>query len=241
MPAEARVAWLSGAAGGIGRAVITRLQRDGWHIHATDLNLTGAAVKAANVQWERVDVTSEAAVDASLASCQQQAGRIDAVVHLAGAVGRGPLVQTTLEAWQHIVDLNLTSAFLVARAAHGALQASRGGLVLMSSTNGLSGGTVLSGPAYAAAKAGIVNLTRYLAKEWAPDGIRANCVAPGPVETPMLGRLDEATRASLGALTPLGRLATADDVAATIAFLVSADAAFLTGTVHNVSGGLWLD
>ncbi|MCC7199320.1 MAG: SDR family oxidoreductase [Gammaproteobacteria bacterium] len=243
MPPEATspVAWMSGAAGGIGRAVTERLCGLGWRVHATDLNVTQAGNDTGQLHWERVDVLDEDAVGASFVDCIARAGRLDAVVHLAGAVGRGPLAEMSLEGWRHTLDLNLTSAFLVARAAYAALKDSRGTLVLMSSTNGLSGGTVLSGPAYAAAKAGVVNLTRYLAKEWAPDQIRVNCVAPGPVETPMLRRLDDSTRASLGAMTPLGRVASAQDVAGTIAFLLSEDAGFLTGTVHNISGGLFLD
>jgi len=235
------VAWVSGAAGGIGRAVTERLCALGWRVHATDLNVTQAASDTGQLHWERVDVVDEDAVGASFTDCLSRNGRLDAVVHLAGAVGRGPLAAMSLEGWRHTVELNLTSAFLVARAAYPGLKASQGSLVLMSSTNGLSGGTVLSGPAYAAAKAGVVNLMRYLAKEWAPDQVRVNCVAPGPVETPMLRRLDDSTRATLGAMTPLGRVATAHDVAGSIAFLLSADARFLTGTVHNISGGLLLD
>jgi NAD(P)-dependent dehydrogenase (short-subunit alcohol dehydrogenase family) len=99
----------------------------------------------------------------------------------------------------------------------------------------------LSGAAYAVAKAGVMNLMRYLAKEWAPDGIRVNCLAPGPIDTPMLARLDEATRASLAAATPLGRVGVPADVASVVGYLASPGASFLTGTVHNVSGGLLLD
>lgn len=141
-----------------------------------------------------------------------------------------------------MLDVNLTSAFLVVRATHHLLGASGSGrLLLVSSTNGINGGSTLSGPAYAAAKAGVINLSRYLAREWSGDGIRVNCVAPGPVDTPMLARLDAATIDGLVAATPLGRLATAGDVAAVIRHLCSGAAGFLTGTVHNVSGGLLLD
>ncbi len=171
----------------------------------------------------------------------QRFGGFDCVVHLAGTVGKGPLTEVSVTDWRRLLDVNLTSAFLLARAAHPHLRERRGTLLLVSSTNGLNGGSALSGPAYAVAKAGVLNLVRYLAKEWGADGIRVNAVAPGPVDTPMLARLPEATREALRQSIPLGRLASADDVAGIVAFLCSPQAAYLTGAVLNVSGGLVLD
>ena len=240
MQPEARIAWVTGAAGGIGQATLARLVAAGFHVEACDLHpLAGPA--DGPVRWSRLDVTNEAAVAAAAADIGGRLGRLDAVVHLAGRAGRGPLAAMSLAEWREGLEVNLTSAFLLCRAAHPLLKAGRGALVLMSSTNGLNGGSALSGPAYAVAKAGIVNLTRYLAREWAPDGIRVNCVAPGPVDTPMLARLDAATVQRLLAATPLGRLATANDVAQVVERLCGAESAFLTGTVHNVSGGMELD
>ena len=144
--------------------------------------------------------------------------------------------------WRSLLDVNLTSAFLLAKASHEALRSRRGALVLISSTNALNGGSALSGPAYAVAKAGIINLARYLAKEWGEDGIRVNCVAPGPgghadARAPSGVDACESLRQSI----PLGRIATPEDVAESIAFLCSPRAACMTGTVMNVSGGLVLD
>lgn len=240
MQPDRPVAWVTGAAGGIGRAVTHGLAAAGFEVVASDL--VEAPQERGGVSGVACDVTDEASVAAAVAGCRERYGRLDAVVHLAGRVGQGSLVETSLADWRSILDVNLTSAFLVARAAHPLLRDGLGGsLVLVSSTNGINGGTALSGPAYAAAKAGLINLTRYLAREWAADRIRVNCVAPGPVRTTMLDRLDAATVERLVAATPLGRLATATDVAASITFLCSAAAAFLTGTVHNVSGGMVLD
>jgi NAD(P)-dependent dehydrogenase (short-subunit alcohol dehydrogenase family) len=171
----------------------------------------------------------------------QRFGRLDTVVHLAGAVGKGPLVDVALEEWRRLLDVNLTSAFLVARATHEALKASAGSLLLTASVNARNGGSALSGPAYAVAKAGIVNLTRYLAKEWGGDGIRVNCIAPGPVNTPMVARLPADTIEGLRKSVPLGRIAQPGDVASVVSFLCSPAALYLTGTTLNVSGGLLLD
>jgi NAD(P)-dependent dehydrogenase (short-subunit alcohol dehydrogenase family) len=242
MPVAGRVALVTGAAGGIGRATVAALMRDGFAVAAVDLALADLPC-AFDAPFEAIsaDVTDEAAIGQAVERCVQRFGGLDCVVHLAGAVGKGPLVDVSGAEWRRLIDVNLTSAFLLAKAVHPHLRARRGTLVLASSTNGLNGGSALSGPAYAVAKAGVLNLARYLAKEWGGDAIRVNCVAPGPVDTPMLARLPERTRETLRQSIPLGRLASAGDVAGVIAFLCSPAAAYLTGAVLNVSGGLVLD
>jgi NAD(P)-dependent dehydrogenase (short-subunit alcohol dehydrogenase family) len=242
MAAPVRVALVTGAAGGIGRAAVAALMREGFAVAAVDLALADLPC-AFDAPFEAIsaDVTDEAAVAGAVERCVQRFGGFDCVVHLAGTVGKGPLTEVSVTDWRRLLDVNLTSAFLLARAAHPHLRERRGTLLLVSSTNGLNGGSALSGPAYAVAKAGVLNLVRYLAKEWGADGIRVNAVAPGPVDTPMLARLPEATREALRQSIPLGRLASADDVAGIVAFLCSPQAAYLTGAVLNVSGGLVLD
>jgi NAD(P)-dependent dehydrogenase (short-subunit alcohol dehydrogenase family) len=169
-------------------------------------------------------------------------GRLDHVVHLAGAAGSGPIDSVSRAEWQRLIDVNLTSAFLLAKAVHTALAATRGTLTLTSSTNGINGGSGLSGPAYAVAKAGIINLTRYLAKEWAGEGIRVNCLAPGPITTPMVtGRFTPDVLEKLRTAVPLGELGEPAHVAHAIDYLTSSAAAFVTGTVMNISGGMLLD
>jgi len=238
----ARVALVTGAAGGIGRASVQALLADGFSVVAADRAFASlpCGLEPA-LEAVAADLTREADVAAMIATCERRFGRLDAVVHLAGAVGRGPLVDVTPGEWRELLEVNLTSAFLVARGAHELLARQGGSLLLTSSTNGLNGGSALSGPAYAAAKAGLVNLGRYLAREWAPDRIRVNTIAPGPVDTPMLARLPADGRAALERAVPLGRIATAEEVAGLIAFLCSPRAAYLTGTVLNISGGLVLD
>ncbi len=235
------VALITGAAGGLGRATVARLRERGMRVVATDRALAeipcGAPLTVASL-----DVTDESAIDAVVARVQAELGRLDHVVHLAGVAGSGPLDEVSREAWQQVLDTNLTSAFLIAKATHAALAATRGTLTLTSSTNGLNGGSALSGPAYAVAKAGIINLARYLAKEWAVEGIRVNCLAPGPIATPMVtGRFSNETIDRLKSAVPLGAIGEPAHVAHAIDYLTSPTAAFVTGTVMNVSGGLVLD
>lgn len=239
--ASAPVVFLTGAAGGIGRALITRLQGARHRLFVTDLALAALPCGVAGFEARSLDVTDEAAVGQAVSACVEHYGRLDHVVHLAGQTHSGPIEQVTLDEWHRILDVNLTSAFLLAKASRAALAASRGSLTLMSSSNGLHGGNALSGPAYAVAKSGIVNLVRYLAKEWAPSGVRVNAVAPGPIDTPMLARFDAAQRARIAAAVPLQRVGRAQEVAAAIAYLISDDAGYVTGTVQNVSGGAVLD
>lgn len=238
----APVALVTGAAGGIGQALVRRLLSGGFRLCASDLALADLpCTMPATLHTVPADLTNEQAVAGLVMTALQQFGRIDCVVHLAGAVGRGPLEELSLEEWQRLLDINLTSAFLLARECAAALAASRGTLVLVSSINGRNGGSALSGPAYAAAKAGVINLTRYLAREWAPRAVRVNCIAPGPVDTPMLARLDAQTRMRLSETVPLGRIAGPEEIAGVIAFLCSKDASCMTGAVLNASGGLVLD
>lgn len=235
------VALITGAAGGLGRATVARLRERGMRVVATDRALAeipcGAPLTVASL-----DVTDEVAIAAVVARVLGELGRLDHVVHLAGVAGRGPLDEVSREAWQQVLDTNLTSAFLIAKATHAALAATRGTLTLTSSTNGRNGGSALSGPAYAVAKAGIINLARYLAKEWAAEGIRVNCLAPGPIATPMVtGRFSAETVDRLKSAVPLGAIGEPAHVAHAIDYLTGPAAAFVTGTVMNVSGGLVLD
>jgi NAD(P)-dependent dehydrogenase (short-subunit alcohol dehydrogenase family) len=141
--------------------------------------------------------------------------------------------------WDSLLAVNLGSAHRIARGCRAALAASRGSLVFTASSNAFNGGSALSGPAYAAAKAGVVNLTRYLAREWAPLGIRVNCVSPGPIDTPMVtGRFSPAVLGGLRATVPLGRIGEPRHVAHAIEYLLHPDADFVTGAVMNVSGGV---
>jgi len=243
MPPERHVpvAFVTGAAGGIGRAVVGRLRERGMRVVASDLALAALPCGDPYLLQESLDVADEPAIGALVARALALFGRLDHVVHLAGRAGSGPIDRVSGEEWRALLEVNLSSAFYLAKAVHAALAASRGSLVLMASTNALNGGSALSGPAYAASKAAVINLARYLAREWAPEGIRVNCLAPGPIDTPMVGRFSPEVRARLVDSIPLGRLGHAAEVAGAVDYLTGRDAGFLTGTVHNLSGGLLLD
>jgi NAD(P)-dependent dehydrogenase (short-subunit alcohol dehydrogenase family) len=238
----APVAFVTGAAGGIGRATVAAMRRRGLRVFATDRALAAIPCGEADFIAESLDVTDPAAIEARVAQASQAFGRIDHVVHLAGRAGRGPLAEVSLQEWRDLLEVNLTSAFTLAKAVAAPLAVTRGSLTLMASTNGLNGGSSLSGPAYAVGKAGLINLTRYLAKEWAAAGVRVNCLAPGPIDTAMVtGRFSADVLTQLKDAVPLRKLGRPEDVAHAIDYLTSPDAGFITGTVMNVSGGLLLD
>lgn len=236
-----RTAVIFGAAGGIGRATCALFEAAGVRIVAVDRAARRLGQPTPRRHPVVADAADEAAVERVFAEAGKRVGMIDYVVHLVGVTGQGRLDAMSLAEWNRVVATNLTSAFLIARAAYHRLRRPGGVLILMSSTNGRVGGTQFSGAAYGAAKAGVLNLTRYLAKEWAGDGLRVNTLAPGPVDTPMLDRLSAREHAALRAAIPLKRYASAAEIAAGIAFLCSRHAQTMTGTCLNVSGGLVLD
>ena len=243
MPPNGRqVALVTGAAGGIGRATVALLRERGFCIVAADLSVAAIPCGVNDFLTLNLDVCDEAAIARGIAQTLQSFGRLDHVVHLAGKAGTGPLSAVSRVDWDDVLAVNLTSAFLIAKAAAEPLAAARGSLTLMASTNGINGGSALSGPAYAVAKAGLINLTRYLAKEWAEKRVRVNALAPGPIATPMVtGRFDAEQLVALQQSVPLGKIGRPEDVAHAIGYLLSDQAQFITGTIMNVSGGLVLD
>jgi NAD(P)-dependent dehydrogenase (short-subunit alcohol dehydrogenase family) len=241
LDARGRAAVVFGAAGGIGRASADLFGAAGARVMLADRDASRLPRATARRATQACDATQEADVERVFAEAARRFGALDYVVNAVGVTGRGRLDEMSLGEWRRVVDANLTSAFLIARAAYRRMRKPGGVLILMSSTNGRVGGTLLSGAAYGAAKAAVLNLARYLAKEWAPDGLRVNVLAPGPVDTPMLDRLSAQEHKALKAALPLRRYASAQEVAATIGFLCSAHAASMTGACANISSGLVLD
>jgi len=185
----------------------------------------------------KCDVTSAEEVDAAFTEIEEQLGAPEVVVCNAGVTRDGLSMKMTDEAFTSVVDANLTGAFRVARRAIPKMMRARTGrLIFMSSVAGLTGSAGQVN--YASSKAGLVGLARSLARELAPRNITSNVVAPGPITTDMTGALPEATLQSLVETVPLARAGTPEEVAAAVTFLASAEAAYITGAVLPVDGGL---
>jgi NAD(P)-dependent dehydrogenase (short-subunit alcohol dehydrogenase family) len=196
-----------------------------------------ASGAAAGVQ---LDVTDEQEVGTVLTALGASHGPVGVLVNAAGIVGSGGVEGMPAAAWRQVLDVNLTGTFLVCRAAIPQLrELGSGKIVNLSSVNARTGGNELSGAAYAASKAGIEALTRHLAAALAPQ-VQVNAVAPGPVQTPMLARLDEPVLSGLIRAIPAGRFASPDEVAGAVGFLASPEADYVTGVTLQQNGGQWL-
>ena len=185
----------------------------------------------------RCDVTSEADVDAAFTRVEAELGPVEVLVSNAGITDDTLLMRMSEESFTKVVDANLTAAYRVAkRATRGMLKARRGRMIFVGSVVGLTGAPGQVN--YAASKAGLVGLARSVARELGSRGITANVVAPGYVETDMTAALTEARREEVQRSIPLGRTATPEDIAGVVAFLASDAAAYVTGAVVPVDGGI---
>ena len=217
---------VTGAEGGIGRATVATLERAGCAVGGCDAG--------------DFDVLDRAAVETGVAALVDRLGGCDAVVACAGVVDTIHRAERFSEdQWRKDIDTNLTGTFHVVRALFEPLRASGDGrVVVLSSASAESG---LPGQvAYTASKAGLVGMVRTLAAEWGRHGIRVNVVMPGLIATPKVRALPEPVRQGMSAALPLGRIGAPEEVAGTIAFLLSPAAAYTTGTVLRVDGGYGL-
>lgn len=222
------VALVTGGAHGIGAAITARLARDGWRVVVADLDPHRVAPPC--TRYVVCDVADEAAVGALIADVTAQDGRLDALVCNAGINIRKPIARLTLAEWSRVIDTNLTSTFLLTRAAEAMLRATKGSVVTIASTRAhmSEAGT----EAYAASKGGLVALTHALSISLAPD-VRVNCISPG-----WIFNEGDPPRPADHAFHPAGRVGVPEDIAALVAFLVGPDSGFITGAEFIVDGGV---
>ena len=240
-----RVALVTGAASGIGKATAWRLAAEGAAVLLTDVAVeAGEAVaealrdSGARAVFARHDVSSEADWETVCGLAAEEFGGIDILVNNAGIGDLSTIEETTLKDWQHTIDIDQTGVFLGMRTAAPYLKASRNASVInISSIFGTSGGFGTS-PAYHAAKGAVRTLTKNAALHWATEGIRVNSIHPGFIDTPIL---DTARNTpfwdTMIQLTPIGRLGRPDEIAAGVAYLASDDASFVTGLELCIDGG----
>lgn len=249
MAATERVAVVTGAASGMGQAIAGRLATQGHRVALLDL-AGEAAVGAAEALCEKgaqaigleTDVTDRGAVDAALDKARAELGPIAIMVTAAGLDAFERFADVSLETWERVLAVNLTGTFHCLQASlPDMLEAGWGRMVTISSSSAQSGAPRMAH--YVASKAGVVGLTRALALELARKGITVNVITPGMIDTPMLRRASAG--GDIGALektaaqaVPVGRAGKPEEIAATCAFLCSEDAAFITGQVVGVNGGM---
>jgi 3-oxoacyl-[acyl-carrier protein] reductase len=241
MPPSIRTALVTGAARGIGLAIATRLAGDGLRVALLDRD--GERLEAAarsvggGVRALVGDVTQTKDVDGAIARVEREWGRLDVLVNNAGITGRSfPIWELADEDWQRVIDVDLTSVFLCCRAAVKVmLRQGSGRIINIASIAGKEGNPTLV--PYSTAKAGVIGLTKALAKEVATRGILVNAVAPAVIGTELLEQMEQSTVDLLISKIPMGRVGRPDEVAALVAWLASDQCTFSTGAVYDLSGG----
>jgi 2-hydroxycyclohexanecarboxyl-CoA dehydrogenase len=239
-----KVAFVTGAASGIGRATAIRLGEEGARVAAADLNSNGAAATASIIGNGSVglelDVTDLSSVRAAIEEAEKGLGPIDILVNCAGWDRVEPFLDNSEETWDRVIDINLKGVIRCTRSVLDGMTSRRSGCIVNISSDagrvGSSGEVVYSG-----AKAGIIGFSKGVARETARHGLRVNVVCPGPTNTPLMAATAEANPRLGEALVkaiPFRRLAEPEEIAAAVAFLASGDASFITGQTLSVSGGL---
>jgi 3-oxoacyl-[acyl-carrier protein] reductase len=239
-----KVALVTGAARGIGRAIAEHLAGRGAAVACVDLTAEGAEAGAAACRAKGVkasvhaaDVSDPAGCDAAVEACVKEHGRVDVLVNCAGITRDGLLMRMSDQDFQKVLAINLNGTFYMTRAVSRPMMKQRGGrIVNIASVIGITGNAGQAN--YAASKGGVIALTKSAAKELASRGINVNAVAPGYIATDMTAALPEEARQAMLGRIPLGRAGTAEDVAQAVGFLAGPASAYVTGQVLVVDGGM---
>ena len=243
---QGEIALVSGASRGIGQAIARELGRRGATVIGTATTAAGAEAITADLREQGIagrglclDVTDPVSVDATIKAVTSEFGAPGILVNNAGITRDNLLLRMKEEEWAAIINTNLSSVYRLSKAVlRGMMKAQRGRIISITSVIGATGNAGQAN--YAAAKAGIIGFTKSLAREVGSRNITVNAVAPGFIDTDMTRALPEAQRAALVGTIPLQRLGAAQDIANAVAFLVSAEAAYVTGETLHVNGGMYM-
>jgi 3-oxoacyl-[acyl-carrier protein] reductase len=237
---EGKVALVTGASRGIGKAIALELAKQGAKVYGTATSDAGAqAISSAQVLGRMLNVTDAAAAEALLKAIQAEAGDVAILVNNAGITRDNLALRMKDAEFDEVIDTNLRAVFRLSRAVmRGMMKARWGRIINITSVVGASGNPGQAN--YAAAKAGVVGMTKSLAAELGSRNITVNCVAPGFIDTDMTRALSEEQRKMLLDHVPLGRLGAPEDIAAAVAYLASPQAGYVTGAVLHVNGGMYM-
>jgi 3-oxoacyl-[acyl-carrier protein] reductase len=238
------VALVTGASRGIGAAIAKRLSAEGARVIGTATTEEGAARISAQLGAEGgrgavLDVTRQDSIDGLIADIESKEGALGILCNNAGITRDGLLLRMKQDDWDAVLQTNLASVFRLSKAVlRGMMKARKGRIISITSVVGLMGNPGQAN--YAAAKAGILGFTKSLAREVGSRSITVNAIAPGFIDTDMTRALNEAQHTALNSQIPLGRLGQPAEIAAAVAFLCSADAAYITGETLHVNGGMYM-